>query len=547
MRGSRKKKSNRDIKVFVEVLQNGELLSKTERPMHRLGTIYLTSDPDGDLTAPFYPLPTAIELIKITERGAEVDLDPNWEGFTTFEGKIEDISSDRKTHYTHIMKNGDYGSIAYNDLRVLIRIGKDRPKKKDLAKPTGEYKGRILPLLLGNQREIKMLALGLLGSAWIFGGLVFGLMNRPDDRPRRFVDLRPEYTLAFIHPRHLSNLPEALQEHYKPKEIIKSAYGYFKSLSATILNIPHNRHPAVYPSTFDLYLRLYRENQQKIRSLEDQLEESEAKLLAKPMTATIRIPAIRGETLGGKLLRLQDKISILHESLEASLLHRHQFTTSFTNDPGYEFEKYKRVQRQKRPENQDYSLTKLGMNEAERAMYQEAQNLANYARFHQKKMRQFAEPKIPLQPDNYRPVAIPKENPAISYLVPESFKQLNRKLSMITAAQFDATRSGMVKEPLLGEIDPKLIQKTIEKNRFELQLCFELALRRNQNLSGEMEWQWRLDSRGELSDLELLNSSIRDRRMIRCVRKKIARWKFPRPRRGSIQVKYPFRFDPARG
>ena len=80
-----------------------------------------------------------------------------------------------------------------------------------------------------------------------------------------------------------------------------------------------------------------------------------------------------------------------------------------------------------------------------------------------------------------------------------------------------------------------------------LQLCFELALRRNQNLKGSMEWQWRLDSRGKISEIELLDSTIQDRRMIRCVRKKIANWKFPRPKRGSVEIKYPFYFAPAKG
>ena len=103
-----------------------------------------------------------------------------------------------------------------------------------------------------------------------------------------------------------------------------------------------------------------------------------------------------------------------------------------------------------------------------------------------------------------------------------------------------------VKEPLVGELDPKLIEKIVNKNRFELQLCFELALRRNREVSGTMKWQWRLDSRGKISNLTLVSSSITDPVMKNCVRKKIAGWKFPRPRRGSVEITYPFYFKPAR-
>jgi hypothetical protein len=32
-----------------------------------------------------------------------------------------------------------------------------------------------------------------------------------------------------------------------------------------------------------------------------------------------------------------------------------------------------------------------------------------------------------------------------------------------------------------------------------------------------------------------------------CIRRKIATWRFPRPRRGAVEVSYPFEFAPSKG
>jgi len=62
-----------------------------------------------------------------------------------------------------------------------------------------------------------------------------------------------------------------------------------------------------------------------------------------------------------------------------------------------------------------------------------------------------------------------------------------------------------------------------------------------------MEWRWRIDSTGRLDALELVKSNINDPNMARCVRQKMSAWKFPKPRRGSVEITYPFEFSPSRG
>ena len=542
---NRPKKS--EVKVFVEVLQNGELLSRTSRPFDKQGVIRLTSDPEGELTAPFYPLPTDIDLIKITKRGAEIDLDPNWEGFTTFEGSIEDINSHRNTQYTHIMTKGDYGSIAYSDLRVLIRIGKERPKSKkyEPGRPTGEYRGKLMKLLVGESRDFKSLGIGLLASLWLFGSFTLALMNRHDSSPKSFFDLDQVYTLPFIHPDHLELLPEALQNNLDRLDMIDSGFEYYMNFASTLLGFSSRYNPTIYRSTYDLYGDLNKSQRVSIREIATQQRDLQVQVSKKKLRSPLIIPAIKGESLDQKLLRVQSKIEIVHRGLRKTLEHRRAVTKSFRSDRGYRFEQYKKVAGADTPEAKEKEDRETRLDR--KFMYQEASELAQYADSLQYAMRGMREKSIPLDNNNTQPIAIKPNNTLISFLTPKSLHGLNDKLKYVRASSFDLRKSGMVKEPLLGKVNPELINRAITRNRFQLQLCFELALRRNQALKGSMEWQWRLDTKGKISDIELVNSSISDRRMIRCVRKKISSWRLPKPRRGSVEVKYPFYFLPAKG
>ena len=152
----------------------------------------------------------------------------------------------------------------------------------------------------------------------------------------------------------------------------------------------------------------------------------------------------------------------------------------------------------------------------------------------------------PLDPKNTSPIGIRDVNGLVSF-VHYAKRVGDGKIDQIIASRFGTPSDLAIREPLIGEIDPSLVEKTVSKNRFELQLCFELALRRNQQLNGTMEWRWMLDSQGTISNLELVSSSINDRPMIRCIQQKISKWRFPRPRRGAVEVRFPFNFVQKRG
>lgn len=532
----------------MEVHQNGELLSKTSRPLHKKGSIFLTSDPNGELAAPFYPLPTDIRILKITKRGVEVDLDPNWEGFTTYEGKIEDINSDRRSAYTHLMKLGDYGSIAYNDLRLLIRIGYEL-RSNPISKPRrSDFRGRLSELWLGERADLKWLGFGLLASAWLMGGFVLGLLRHPDDRPRHFIDLRNEYTLPFINPSHLRNGPESLQTSYNRQAPLRSSVAFTQDFTNTVLGFNAGQNSSqkvdsrIFGETMNRYQSLHDERKNRERSIMEERSKFEKNAISDQRNALISMPVIVGESFAGSLIRLEDKLKIWYESTQLTLSLRKEVTASFKQDPVYNFNEYRDPGKS--------GKRKVSVEAAspdEESLYKEAESLADTAAYQLAHMQKHREPQTRLDANNASPLAVTPDLAFASLQPVKSFGAFNQKFEQIEASVFDPDKPKIVREPMIGTLDPRLVQETIDRYRFELQLCYELALRRNQEAKGSMEWQWHLDTQGQVYDIELVQSSISDSKMIDCVKSKIASWKWPRPQKGSIQISFPFHFRPAKG
>lgn len=543
-----KNNSTSKSKVFIEVLQNGEFLAETSRPYKKRGLVKISSGLSGDLSLPFYPLAQDIKLIQITRKGVKLFLDSTWEGFITCDGQPINIVYGRHDTRSYIMREGDYGSICYKDLRVLIRIGPDQNKPKSIPLDP-KYKGKMKHLIFDNRTNFPVMAIAALCSLIMLGAPILGLIKRPDLRPKKLIDLDETYTLAFIHPSHLKLLPEALQTNLDRDKPVASAIKYYENLTSLFLGDNPTEDKYIFPTSRELYKNMYAENKQKIATTVKTQRDVQATILDNNYKSMIAIPTIVGESIGGSILRLKDKLNIIHENFENSLQLRRRVTQSFKKDSYYDFHEYKHLTREDGTvhEGRIRKVNVFRRTSPEEVMYKEAESLSLKANYYQSRISHQKSETIPITVDNIAPIGLLKELNYISFLELDNYANLNHKIGFINASQFGAVKKDKIKEPLVGQINSKLIDKVISKNEFELQLCYELALRRNQLLTGKMEWQWRLDSRGIISDLTLLDTEIKDRRMARCVRKKIASWKFPRPKRGSVEVKYPFYFGPQKG
>lgn len=528
--------------VLFEVLQNGSYLDATQKPYGKKTKVTL-GPARATLVLPFYPMAQPLELATIDKDGVHLNLDATWEGFGTRKGQPIEFYTGHRETLTLTLKPGDFCSLAKSDLRVLVRISPEKSQKK--RKLDKSYRRNFHKLYLGTRIERQILGLSVFLGLFLISMFVAGLLVRKDNRPTSKLDLDSQYNIAFIHPDHIRNLPEALQSNLDRTKPLISAMQYYEGISQRFMGLDFRPHKYIFKSTNSYYKNLYANQDKKIARIFDQQRSATQTALAKPNTAVIAVPAVVGETLAGGLIRLSQKISSIHETLHKTLEKRRETTQEFSDYVGYDFEAYQQSKTTGDAVNSIAKLSIFKLDTNEQVMYKEANTKANEAQAIQNRIHHSREEIIPLTPANSAPLGLIPGSEILTF-TPESHWSQNTKIASITASTFGVEKK-VIKEPLIGEINPNLIETVINRNKFELQLCFELALRRNRNLAGEMEFYWQLDSRGQISNLTLKSSTIPDRNMKRCVQKKIASWRFPKPKRGSVEITYPFVFRPAKG
>jgi hypothetical protein len=250
----------------------------------------------------------------------------------------------------------------------------------------------------------------------------------------------------------------------------------------------------------------------------------------------IAVPAIVGEPLHARQNRLIDKIQIIHDALSK--------------------QEQARAAADVKVESVNEGTAKLAAGARQAAMVESdsenmqrvARELAQQATWLQARAR--ASEDSLERSGRLAQVALIGLEPTsetIDFLTPEAEAMSRMDLPTINAATYGQRKEEKIREPLVGEIEPSRIEAIVSKNRYQLQLCFENGLRKHPDLAGSVEWQWRIDSRGDISDLALTRSTLSNDLVLKCMREKISGWRFPRPRKGSVEIRYPFEFKPDRG
>jgi TonB family protein len=106
--------------------------------------------------------------------------------------------------------------------------------------------------------------------------------------------------------------------------------------------------------------------------------------------------------------------------------------------------------------------------------------------------------------------------------------------------------SGIVKSeaPAVdGELDPSLVSKEVRARIGAIKVCYERALKRNPNLSGKVKVRWTITAAGTVSSVDIEEDSMGDSEVSSCIKNLVARWRFPAPSGGSVEVVYPFVFQ----
>ncbi|HET6149482.1 MAG TPA: AgmX/PglI C-terminal domain-containing protein [Polyangia bacterium] len=94
-----------------------------------------------------------------------------------------------------------------------------------------------------------------------------------------------------------------------------------------------------------------------------------------------------------------------------------------------------------------------------------------------------------------------------------------------------------------GELDPGLISKEVRARSGAIKACYERALKRNPTLSGKIVMHWTITAAGTVSGVDVEQDSLGDPEVGSCIKSLVARWRFPAPAGGSVDVSFPFVFQ----
>lgn len=540
--------------LHAEVLQNGASLSTARRLFGKSGNLALNVAASGELALPHYPLPNnRLEFLRTDKTGTYLVVDHKWDGFATSRGKLVEIPRGEKGQRVIRLEAGDYGAIGEGDLRILVKIAPLPPAEpRRLVGPDTRFRRNFFRHFIHNRLEGISAAIGAAAACVVVGGFLIGMMKRPNERPEKLAEIAPEYMLPFLAPDHLKTAPELMQDALDRKHLAQSVLLQYQSLTAVMMGYPGADPRYLLPTTIERYDHIFAIAKKAVEESVDRQAQADTEQLSRSGTGVMTIPAVVGESMTGSMLRIVDKLDIMHAGLEANLKIRRDMIEGFRKDPEYNWEEYRNVV-SKSDRVADYlsNAKPWGKFTDEERMYAEAQELGVRANAKRNRISAHQSGRASLA-DVARdgPVGLAAGAKFASFRREPDFRLADEKLYLLQGSEYGARipkGEPKVKEPVVGEIDPHLIEKYIKENRFQLQLCYELALRRNEAATGTMEWAWRIDTRGQISDLNLVQTDIKDQKMAACIRQKIATWRFPRPRRGAIEVRYPFEFAPTKG
>ena len=106
--------------------------------------------------------------------------------------------------------------------------------------------------------------------------------------------------------------------------------------------------------------------------------------------------------------------------------------------------------------------------------------------------------------------------------------------------------SGVVKSeaPAVdGELDPGVVSKEVRSRLGAIKACYERALKRNPSLSGKVVVHWTITAAGTVSGIDVESDTMGDSEVASCIKSLVARWRFPAPAGGSVEVSFPFVFQ----
>jgi hypothetical protein len=541
----KKSARNRDI-LSIELLQNGVPIAGKTLPLNKSQRLSIGNKRWHSLSVPFYPFAKTIKGIKIRGNSLHLDLPVGWMGNAVIGGKRVDRSDKDKKKKVLKLRMGDYGFFHRDDLCLIVKLHRNQAAKSTAS--VLRFPAQAWSLIAHEKSELNWMLASAALSVLLLSPFMLYLSKSAVKRPTTIQELESEYVLPFVYPLHFKNLPEALQQELDRRDYKSAAIEFSNALTSMFLNKTITKPKLLFQNSVKLHTSQDIARNARIGEIRSNKDALNQRILSRDYTALVHIPSIKGESLRGSILRIFDKVDLMHQSLEQSLNTRRSIIADYSEDPEYDYTDYKSGSiKQSRAAKEALSkVSPFSLLTNEEQMYFVAEDLARHAMGVQKAKAKHAEHHSIINPD-FQSIAIHLDAESLNFLDLDEFHADDQKINALVASELGTSSQQRIKEPLIGEIAPVAIENLIKKRLFELRLCYELALRRDASASGSMELKWRIDSYGKISDIALVSSSIDDKTMQSCVKQKIARWIFPKPKRGSVEVSFPFIFERDKG
>ena len=501
-----------------------------------------------DIRSSVWPRWDELEILMKSRSGLILNPNLPWDGVVSGGQETVFLNSLKPQRRLIEINSSTSASLRLDDLTVAIRVGPRIVAKPDRIKMKSGYMASPLAFIAHGSTEWGALWLALIASAIITGSAAWSLAVRQSEPYLKISDLPEERLLPFISQKHLADAPNIIQVGLDRFNYIHSVWKFYTDLTSSLgFGESIKKSDQIFETTSDYYNDLAAAQEKHLSGAENAQALQIRKLSAD--RSILSVPSVQGETLDGRALRIFDKISILTRSSGELFKKRNEVVEKFVADIGYKFEE------RKSPDATSAAFAKisagfLGVESDDKIQAKQANETAARATLAQ--MTLFGEDQLKLGPNGCcsAPAGVPLTQEGLVWLAAAFDAKSAKPLSGLKASKWGhstGAEKANIREPLAGHINPADVERTVNAGRYQLRLCYELALRRNQSATGSMEWRWLIDSTGRISDISLLDTSIRDDDLIRCIRDKIAHWRFPKPSGGSVEVRYPFEFSKNKG
>lgn len=550
-------KKNKVTKIYLTVLQNGAPIAQTYHTVnHRYKKIQISNNEKDDLGLTLYPIFDPVKVLEVRKKKVHFVREIPWAGYIQSGGEVLRFrANDHRLNLYHI-KPGDYANLTWHDLRLMIRVAEETLEPKVRIDP--KYRAGIMTHFFADSFEKIAFSKGLLGSALISGIILLLLGLIKPERASKFEDLAHDFTLPFIHGASIVTAPEALQSNYLRGDIVRSVIQFYRSVAQMYMGWEISNPELLFESSKKRFSKLHQmkaKGYQEVDITQKRRDQSSSEI---DSTRHIFIPSVIDSDIFHKIEKIIENVDVMQKSFKISLLQRRYTTLAFKNDPEYNWLDFTNPNFPvdvNLPSNKEVAerLSKINIFKGidnEDLMYIEAALLAQEAEERQKKLAKIYDQDTI---STYKTVSvqIPSSSPLVSFRPKKTWEiSTEPTIELLRAMEIQGKKRQNVRavaEPVIGTINGTAVRKLIRKNRFKLNLCYEMALRRNERLSGSMDWSWKISSKGQLSDLTLESATLKDRLMTKCIRSTIRKWPFPHPKRGSVIIRHSFMFKPKGG